>query len=107
MKAVSKTLVLAAIAAFATTASAGDLVKHEKGITYDDVCTCLTGLGMEENRDFRKGADGIIQFNMAAVQSDFLNQGVTKQEIDSCWKKRKVDEKGPKCPSSPTDRKRN
>ncbi len=101
-----KNLVLAISVAFATSASAGDLVQHENGVNYDDICSCLTNIGMEEGVHFRKGGDGRIQTNGAAVSSDFLSQGVTKQEIDSCWKKRERTKKDIACPSSKTSQAR-
>ena len=101
-----KILVLAASVAFATSVSAGELVQHEKGVNYDDICSCLSGLGMDEDVHFRKGANGRIQVNAAAVHSDFIVHGVTKSEIDSCWKKRDRTEKDIACPSTKTSQAR-
>lgn len=85
MKAISKILALALVATSASSATA-QLVKHDDGVTFDDIKTCLTEtIGLEENVHFRKkpGSNDTIQLNRARVQGDSFDL----REVDKCWKK--------------------
>lgn len=84
-------LVLIASAMFATSVSAGDLVKHDDGVTYDDIKTCLVDIGLEDKLHFRKGKDGMIQMNWTQVSGDSLSG--FKSQIDDCWKKKTAEKK--------------
>lgn len=91
MTATSKILVLVAFAIVASPASA-QLVRHEPGVTLDDISGCLTNLGLEKGTHFRKNPEkDVIQLNRAAVMGDFLNTGGTKADIDACWTKKGIE----------------
>lgn len=86
MKAFSKILAVALLASSASSASA--FVKHDPGVTYDDIKACLENIGLEEEIHFRKkkGSDDTIQLNRGQVVGDSYDL----KEVDKCWKKQKT-----------------
>lgn len=83
MKAISKILAVALLATSASSALA--FVKHDDGVTYDDIKACVENIGLEEGVHFRKkpGSEDTIQLNRARVQGDSYDLN----DVDKCWKK--------------------
>ncbi|MBL8158442.1 hypothetical protein JNK62_02840 [bacterium] len=86
MKAISKILAVALLAASASSASA--FVKHDPGVTYEDIKACLENIGLEEGTHFRKkkGSDDTIELNRGQVAGDSYDF----KQVDGCWKKQTV-----------------